>query len=125
MTTLSIASAIGKFSGSKGDEACCTARFGYRRLHILLRREGVELNHKKLRRLYESMGTISLKQRRTNWRVAVAGKVPGELTGEQRRRFIETARKLGLDESEAGQERAFCKVGLRTSKMRQKKRSGL
>jgi len=27
-------------------------RFGYRRLHILLRREGVQMNHKKLRRLY-------------------------------------------------------------------------
>ena len=27
-------------------------RFGYRRLHILLRREGIVLNHKKLRRLY-------------------------------------------------------------------------
>src|SRR5215813_3416387 len=27
-------------------------RFGYRRLHILLRREGIMLNHKKLRRIY-------------------------------------------------------------------------
>ena len=27
-------------------------RFGYRRLHLLLRREGVVINHKKLRRLY-------------------------------------------------------------------------
>jgi putative transposase len=27
-------------------------RFGYRRLHILLRREGITMNHKKLRRLY-------------------------------------------------------------------------
>jgi putative transposase len=27
-------------------------RFGYRRLHLLLRREGLLLNHKKLRRLY-------------------------------------------------------------------------
>jgi putative transposase len=27
-------------------------RFGYRRLHVLLRREGLLLNHKKLRRLY-------------------------------------------------------------------------
>jgi putative transposase len=27
-------------------------RFGYRRLHILLRREGMHMNHKKLRRLY-------------------------------------------------------------------------
>jgi putative transposase len=27
-------------------------RFGYRRLHVMLRREGVRINHKKLRRLY-------------------------------------------------------------------------
>jgi putative transposase len=27
-------------------------RFGYRRLHILMRREGIVMNHKKLRRLY-------------------------------------------------------------------------
>src|SRR5205807_3463883 len=27
-------------------------RFGYRRLHILLTREGIVMNHKKLRRLY-------------------------------------------------------------------------
>lgn len=27
-------------------------RFGYRRLHVLLRREGAQMNHKKLRRLY-------------------------------------------------------------------------
>ena len=31
-------------------------RFGYRRLHILLRREGVALNHKKLFRLYREEG---------------------------------------------------------------------
>jgi len=28
-------------------------RFGYRRLHILLKREGVEMNWKKLYRLYK------------------------------------------------------------------------
>jgi putative transposase len=32
--------------------AAVRRRFGYRRLHILLRREGLQLNHKKLRRLY-------------------------------------------------------------------------
>src|SRR5215475_10043456 len=32
--------------------AAVRRRFGYRRLHILLQREGIELNHKKLRRLY-------------------------------------------------------------------------
>ena len=32
--------------------AAVRRRFGYRRLHLLLRREGLLLNHKKLRRLY-------------------------------------------------------------------------
>jgi putative transposase len=32
--------------------AASRRRFGYRRLHLLLDREGVHLNHKKLRRLY-------------------------------------------------------------------------
>lgn len=32
--------------------AAIRRRFGYRRLHILLRREGLGMNHKKLRRLY-------------------------------------------------------------------------
>jgi len=29
-------------------------RFGYRRLHLLFEREGLHMNHKKLRRLYAS-----------------------------------------------------------------------
>jgi putative transposase len=32
--------------------AAVRRRFGYRRLHILLQREGIALNHKKLRRIY-------------------------------------------------------------------------
>ena len=34
------------------DLAAIRRRFGYRRLHILLTREGIVMNHKKLRRLY-------------------------------------------------------------------------
>ena len=51
-----------RYASSRGDDAAvrerlCTLarqrrRFGYRRLHILLRREGIVLNHKKLFRLY-------------------------------------------------------------------------
>jgi putative transposase len=51
-----------RYASSRGDDAAvrerlCTLarqrrRFGYRRLHILLRREGIALNHKKLFRLY-------------------------------------------------------------------------
>jgi hypothetical protein len=35
---------------------------------------------------------------------------------EQRRRFIETARELGIPDTEAAQERAFGKVGLKKKK---------
>jgi len=35
-----------------GELAAVRRRFGYRRLHVLLGREGIHLNHKKLRRLY-------------------------------------------------------------------------
>lgn len=31
-------------------------RFGYRRLHVLLRREGVSVNHKRIWRLYREAG---------------------------------------------------------------------
>ena len=34
------------------DLAAARRRFGYRRLHVLLAREGISMNHKKLRRLY-------------------------------------------------------------------------
>ena len=37
-------------------------RFGYRRLHILLKREGMEINHKKLYRLYREEG-LSVRKR--------------------------------------------------------------
>lgn len=37
---------------------------------------------------------------------------PKESPEEQHRRFVETARDLGLEESETAEERAFGKVGL-------------
>jgi transposase InsO family protein len=50
------------YRSRRGDDATVRAclrelatlrrRFGYRRLHILLRREGIAMNHKKFRRLY-------------------------------------------------------------------------
>ena len=45
-------------------------RFGYRRLHILLRREGTQVNHKKLRRLY---GEERLQVRRRGGRKRALG----------------------------------------------------
>ena len=39
---------------------------------------------------------------------------------EQSKRFIEKARELGVDETEAGQEKAFGKVGLKKPKPKHK-----
>ncbi len=54
-------------------------RFGYRRLHALLRREGVVVNHKRVERLYREEGLAV--RRRTRKRVARDGRgraaVPG------------------------------------------------
>jgi putative transposase len=39
-------------AGTAARDASVRRRFGYRRLHILLTREGIVMNHKRLRRLY-------------------------------------------------------------------------
>jgi putative transposase len=59
--------------------AAVRPRFGYRRLHVLLRREGVIVNHKRVERLYREEGLAV--RRRTRKRVARDGRgraaVPG------------------------------------------------
>jgi putative transposase len=45
-------------------------RFGYRRLHTLLAREGFEANHKRVYRLYRQAG-LAVRRRRKRERVAV------------------------------------------------------
>ena len=38
-------------------EICATrVRYGYRRVHVLLRREGWQVNHKRTRRIYSELG---------------------------------------------------------------------
>jgi putative transposase len=59
---LNIAPKVFRYLSRRGDDAALRTRlralaaerrrFGYRRLHILLRREGIMLNHKKLFRIY-------------------------------------------------------------------------
>ena len=50
--------------------AAIRRRFGYRRLHVLLTREGIVMNHKKLRRLYREE---RLQVRRRNGRKRALG----------------------------------------------------
>jgi putative transposase len=44
--------------------AAARPRFGYRRLHVLLRREGVTVNHKRIERLYREEGLAVRRRRR-------------------------------------------------------------
>ena len=44
-------------------------RFGYRRLHALVRREGVQANHKRIYRLYSDAG-LSVRRRKRRKRPA-------------------------------------------------------
>jgi putative transposase len=49
-------------------------RFGYRRLHALVRREGVSVNHKRLYRLYSDAG-LTVRRRKKRHGVAVERQV--------------------------------------------------
>ena len=54
--------------------AAVRARFGYRRLHILLEREGVRVNHKRVHRIYQAAG-LQVRRRRRK-RLTRADRVP-------------------------------------------------
>jgi putative transposase len=56
--------------------AALRKRFGYRRLGVLLRREGVMVNHKRVYRLYREEG-LSLRRRKRK-RLTSEGRGPGE-----------------------------------------------
>jgi putative transposase len=57
--------------------AALRKRFGYRRLGLLLRREGMVVNHKRVYRLYREEG-LSLRRRKRK-RLTSEGRGPGEL----------------------------------------------
>ena len=54
--------------------AATRARFGYRRLHILLEREGFTVNHKRIHRIYRAAG-LQVRRRRRK-RLTRAERVP-------------------------------------------------
>ena len=51
------------------------SRFGYRRLHVLLRREGLVVNHKRVLRLYQLAG-LGLRRQKRKRMPSVARGVP-------------------------------------------------
>lgn len=65
--------------------AAVRARFGYRRLHILLEREGLVVNHKRVHRLYRAAGLQV--RRRQRKRLTRADRVPLPLPSQPRQRW--------------------------------------
>ena len=65
--------------------AALRPRFGYRRLSILLRREGVEANHKRVWRVYREAGLSVRKKRRK--RIAWASRPERPAAGEPNARW--------------------------------------
>ncbi len=65
--------------------AAVRARFGYRRLHILLGREGLLVNHKRIHRLYRAAG-LQVRRRRRK-RLTRADRVPLPLPSRPRERW--------------------------------------
>jgi putative transposase len=62
-----------------GELAATRPRFGYRRLHVLLRREGHVVKHKRVARLYSAAGLAVRRRRRK--RVAREGRGRPQLAG--------------------------------------------
>jgi len=54
--------------------AAARVRYGYRRIHVLLRREGWHVNHKRVHRIYCKEG-LNLRHKRPKRRVAAAHRV--------------------------------------------------
>ncbi len=65
--------------------AASRVRYGYRRLHVLLQREGWQINHKRVYRIYRQEG-LSLRLKCAKKRVSVA-RVPLPVAGAPNERW--------------------------------------
>jgi len=65
--------------------AAARARFGYRRLHILLEREGLVVNHKRVHRIYRAAG-LQVRRRRRK-RLTRAERAPLPVPSQRRERW--------------------------------------
>jgi putative transposase len=59
-------------------------RWGYRRLHILLRREGIAVNHKRVYRLYRQEGLAVRRKRRKRLASAIRTVLPPPTSPNER-----------------------------------------
>jgi putative transposase len=62
--------------------ARCKPRFGYRRLHVLLRREGEAVNHKRVHRVYREAG-LGLRRKKRKHCVRVGAPLQARTAANQ------------------------------------------
>jgi putative transposase len=89
-----IGRASARYRAMRGDDAAVRARlrelaaerprFGYRRLHALLRREGVVVNHKRVARLYGEEGLAVRRRRRKRLAREGRGAAPAPVRPDER-----------------------------------------
>ncbi len=70
-------------------------RFGYRRLHLLLKREGIQVNHKKLYRIYKEERLAVRK--RSGRKRAVGTRAPIGIPQDSNPRWIKNLTQLVLE----------------------------
>lgn len=66
------------------DLAMSRPRYGYRRLHVLLRRRGVAVNHKKVHRLYREEGLMVRRKTRRKIASQLRAKPPTPIRANER-----------------------------------------
>ncbi len=88
-------------------------RFGYRRFHALLRREGIKANHKRICRLYQDAGLV-VKRRRRRHGVAVEREQLALPSREDRSAAHLPWRGTGIGRCAAGEQESACKDDSRT-----------
>jgi transposase InsO family protein len=82
-------------------------RFGYRRLHVLLRREGQAVNHKRVHRVYRELGLMIRRKKRKH--CVREGKPLIERTAANQEWALDfRARRGGVRTSDPGAERGRC-----------------
>ena len=77
------------------DLAQARVSYGYRRLHILLQREGWQVNHKRVYRLYREDG-LQMRPRKPRRHVTACRRMEREVAHGTERRLV-----YGLDERRA------------------------
>ena len=79
-----ISPSVYRYKSKQGELAWERKRFGSPRLHIMLKREGLVINHKRTERIYSEEGLALRKKRRRKGAAGVRETIPSPVRPNQR-----------------------------------------